>query len=93
MLFRSWSGFLPASVLDRRTKGGLDSYAIAMLTRNRIALRPFLLEGHLARSGLLDQPRLEAALARDARRGDPETYLLFPLIDTEAWARAWLGAP
>jgi asparagine synthase (glutamine-hydrolysing) len=89
----AWSGFLPASVLNRRTKGGLDSYAIAMLDRNRTALRPFLLEGHLARSGLLDRPRLEAALARSARRGDPETYLLFPLIDTEAWARAWLGAP
>ncbi|MFN3457732.1 MAG: asparagine synthase-related protein [Novosphingobium sp.] len=89
----AWSGFLPASVLDRRTKGGLDSYAIAMLTRNRNALRPFLLEGHIARSGLLDRSRLEAALARTARRGDAETYLLFPLIDTEAWARAWLGAP
>lgn len=89
----AWSGFLPASVLHRRTKGGLDSYAIAMLDRNRIALQPFLLEGHLARSGLLDRPRLEAALARTARRGDAETYLLFPLIDTEAWARAWLGAP
>lgn len=89
----AWSGFLPASVLDRRTKGGLDSYAIAMLDRNRNALRPYLLEGHLARSGLLDRTRLEAALARTARRGDAETYLLFPLIDTEAWARAWLGAP
>lgn len=89
----AWSGFLPASVLDRRTKGGLDSYAIAMLTRNRNALRPFLLDGHIARSGLLDRSRLEAALARTARRGDAETYLLFPLIDTEAWARAWLGAP
>lgn len=89
----AWSGILPANVLDRRTKGGLDSYAIAMLDRNRNALRPFLLEGHIARSGLLDRPRLEAALARTARRGDAEVYLLFPLIDAEAWARAWLGAP
>lgn len=89
----AYSGFLPASVLDRRTKGGLDSYAIAMLARNRNALQPFLLEGHVSRSGLLDRQRLEAALARQPRRGDADTYLLFPLIDTEAWVRAWLDEP
>ena len=89
----AYSGFLPASVLVRRTKGGLDSYALAMLDRNRSALQPFLLEGHVSRSGLLDRRRLEAALARQPRRGDADTYLLFPLIDTEAWARAWLGEP
>ena len=89
----AYSGFLPASVLDRRTKGGLDSYAIAMLARNRTALQPFLLEGHVSRSGLLDRQRLEAALARQPRRGDADTYLLFPLIDTEAWVRAWLDEP
>lgn len=89
----AYSGFLPASVLDRRTKGGLDSYAIAMLARNRNALQPFLLEGHVSRSGLLDRQRLEAALARQPRRGDANTYLLFPLIDTEAWVRAWLDEP
>ncbi|WP_169495133.1 asparagine synthase C-terminal domain-containing protein [Novosphingobium olei] len=89
----AYSGFLPASVLDRRTKGGLDSYAIAMLAHNRSALQPLLLEGHVSRSGLLDRRRLEAALARQPRRGDADTYLLFPLIDTEAWASAWLGEP
>jgi hypothetical protein len=47
----AYSGFLPASVLDRRTKGGLDSYAIAMLARNRSALQPFLLEGTCRAAG------------------------------------------
>jgi asparagine synthase (glutamine-hydrolysing) len=89
----AYSGLLPATVLDRRTKGGLDSYALAMLDRNRSALQPFLLEGHVSRSGLLDRRRLEAALARQPRRGDADSYLLFPLIDAEAWTRAWLGEP
>lgn len=89
----AWRSTLPSSVLDRRTKGGLDSYAIAVLARNRNVLGSFLLEGHVSRSGLIDRPKLESALKRTARRGDGDIYSLFPLIDTEAWARAWLGEP
>lgn len=89
----AWADVLPAKVLERRSKGGLDGYSIAMIEANRDALRPFLLEGHAARSGLIDRPALEAVLAGRARRGDTAIYRLFPLIDVEAWARAWLGKP
>jgi len=90
---RAWRDLLPAHVLERRTKGGLDGYAIEALAVNRAKLVPFLLEGHLANAGLIDRSRVEEALRRTVRRGDPEPYLLLPLIDCEAWARAWLGDP
>lgn len=89
----AWAGVLPAKVLGRRSKGGLDGYSIAMIEAHRDALRPFLLEGHVAQSGLIDRPALEAVLASRPRRGDTAIYRLFPLIDIEAWARAWLGEP
>ncbi len=90
---RAWADVLPPKVLDRRSKGGLDGYSIAMIEANRNALHPFLLDGHAARSGLIDRPVLEAVLAGRPRRGDTAIYRLFPLIDVEAWARAWLGEP
>ena len=90
---QAWRNVLPAQILDRRTKGGLDGYAIEALAANRAKLAPFLLEGHLANAGVIDRTRVEAALYQTARRGDVAPYLLLPLIDTEAWARAWLGEP
>lgn len=89
----AWRGHLPAKILDRRTKGGLDGYAIEALATNRVRLTPFLLEGHLARHGLIDRARVEKALHLPVRRGDAAPYLLLPLMDTEAWVRAWLGDP
>jgi asparagine synthase (glutamine-hydrolysing) len=89
----AWRDTLPAQVLERRVKGGLDAYAIDVLAENRTRLMPFLLEGHLAQSGLIDRPRVEQALQGPARRGATVTHLLLPLADTEAWARAWLGDP
>ncbi len=84
---------MPAQILERRSKGALDGYALAALADQREAPRPFLLEGHLARAGILDLAKLEAALSGRARRGDPTASLLLPLIDTESWIRAWLDAP
>ena len=87
----AFAGRMPAQILERRSKGALDGYALAALADQRKALRPFLLEGHLARAGMLDLAKLEAALSGRARRGDPTASLLLPLIDTESWIRAWLG--
>lgn len=87
----AFAGRMPAQILERRSKGALDGYALAALADQREALRPFLLEGHLARAGILDLAKLEAALSGRARRGDPTASLLLPLIDTESWIRAWLG--
>ncbi|WP_298282784.1 asparagine synthase C-terminal domain-containing protein [Novosphingobium sp.] len=80
-------------IRDRRSKGALDGYALAAIEQQAEELLSFLLDGHLARQGLLDLARVECALRERARRADPRAHLLLPLIDTESWLRAWLGDP
>jgi asparagine synthase (glutamine-hydrolysing) len=81
---------LPAKVLDRRSKGGMDAYCIRNFEANRAPLEPFLLEGHLARAGLLDRPAVASFLRRPVGPRDQRFYRLLPVIDAEAWVRGWL---
>lgn len=81
---------LPAKVLDRRSKGGMDAYCIRNFEANRARLEPFLLEGHLARAGLLDRSAVAAFLRRPVGPRDQRFYRLLPVIDAEAWVRGWL---
>lgn len=81
---------LPAKVLDRRSKGGMDAYCIRNFEANRARLEPFLLEGHLTRAGLLDRPAVAAFLRRPIGPRDQRFYRLLPVIDAEAWVRGWL---
>lgn len=80
---------LPAKVLDRRSKGGMDAYCIRNFEANRTRLEPFLLDGHLARAGLLDRPAVAAFLRRPVGPRDQRFYRLLPVIDAEAWVRGW----
>lgn len=81
---------LPAKVLDRRSKGGMDAYCIRNFEANRARLEPFLLEGHLAGAGLLDRPAVASFLRRPVGPRDQRFYRLLPVIDAEAWVRGWL---
>ncbi|NNG56417.1 asparagine synthase-related protein [Sphingomonas paucimobilis] len=81
---------LPAKVLDRRSKGGMDAYCIRNFEANRARLEPFLLEGYLARAGLLDRPAVASFLRRPVGPRDQRFYRLLPVIDAEAWVRGWL---
>lgn len=84
---------LPAEIINRRTKGGMDAYCIRNFEANRARLEPFLLEGHLADAGLLDRPAVAAFLRQPVGVRDDRVYRLFPIIDVEAWLRGWLGDP
>lgn len=87
---RAWRGSLPDRILDRRTKGGLDAYAIQSVELSREALRDFLLGGRLAAFHMIDRRGVELVLASESRRGEDGVHTLLPLIDAEAWLRAWL---
>ncbi len=82
---------LPALVLERRVKGGPDGFGAAILRRHRAAIRERLLDGELARHGIVDRAAIEAQLGGER---PPEAALqvrILDLLDTEAWARAWVG--
>ena len=83
---------LPARVLDRRSKGGMDAYCIRNFEANRSRIEPFLLEGHLAGAGLLDRPVVASFLRQPVSVRDQRFYRLLPIIDAEAWVRGWLGS-
>lgn len=89
----AFRGELPATILDRQTKGMMNAYCARAFQRNREALRPFLLAGHLARAGFIDQDRLAPYLAATGPVRDIEFYGVLTLADVELWLRSWLGEP
>lgn len=88
---QAFRDILPARVLDRRSKGGMDAYCIRNFEANRPRLEPFLLDGHLAQAGLLDRPAVASFLRQPVGSRDQLFYRLLPVIDAEAWVRGWLG--
>ncbi|MGF7151540.1 asparagine synthase (glutamine-hydrolyzing) [Sphingomonas zeicaulis] len=87
----AFAGDLPRDIIGRRGKGGPDSFAVAILRTRLRDARAMLLDGLLARHGIVSRPALEAALTEQAiMRGDDYVRILL-LLDTEAWARHWGG--
>jgi asparagine synthase (glutamine-hydrolysing) len=85
----AFAGRLPPAVLERRSKGDLTAYYGRMLSRSLTVLRPFLIDGLLARERLVDKAALEAILNPDALIVRDATPDLVELIAIEAWARRW----
>lgn len=85
----AFSPLLPEAVAWRRSKGAMDSFIVEIFEANRHRLKPFLLDGGLAASGLIDRDALALVLDdRTPTRGlDYARVMLF--ADVEAWLRAW----
>lgn len=80
---------LPAATIARRSKGTPDSFAMRLFEANSSLLRSMLLDGLLAREGLIDREAVEHALTESGPiRGHGYARLL-QLADVEAWARSW----
>lgn len=79
---------LPAPVIRRRTKGAFDGFGAALINANRSLLRDMLLDGALAREGLISRDRVAMALDRPLSDGEQIVDLL-ALADVGAWVNAW----
>ena len=85
----AFSDMLPEAVVWRRSKGALNGFMVEIYEQAREMLRPFLLDGMLVASGLIDRPALEAALGRTGPvKGDLYGRIL-EFADVEAWLRSW----
>ncbi|MFS0771186.1 asparagine synthase-related protein [Sphingomonas sp. 1P08PE] len=82
---------LPPIVRDRRTKGMMNAFCAKAYQRNRVRFEGLLLEGHLARQGLIDRDALATYLRRPGPLRDNRFYRVLSLADTELWLDAWLG--
>jgi len=80
---------LPPAIVRRTSKAGPDSVMRTLFALRRPQIRDLLLDGLLARHGILDRTATEHALSVDVDREDPVVYRLLDLVEAEAWARVW----
>lgn len=80
---------LPETVLKRRSKGTPDSFLVQIVEAHRDLLRSMLVDGELARMGLVDRGAAAAAFAPAAIALGSNFYRLLRLVDAEAWLRSW----
>lgn len=85
----AFADHLPASILQRRTKGNFTSFNAALFTRHRGALRDMLLGGRLIAQGLLDRGALERYLDADRPLADTAYPEILDLAAVELWTRSW----
>ncbi|MCW2384642.1 MULTISPECIES: asparagine synthase family protein [unclassified Sphingobium] len=86
---RAFAARLPTQIIQRRTKGGPDAFAIDILRTHLKVVRDRLLGGKMAQQGLLDMPSLEAALRLEELSRGANYVRLLLLVDTEAWIDGW----
>jgi asparagine synthase (glutamine-hydrolysing) len=79
---------LPARIVRRRTKGRLESMCARAYADSRERVTEIVLEGELARRGLVDRPCLESYLRIGARALDDSYFRVFDLVALELWLRS-----
>ena len=86
---RAFAPDLPPQIANRRSKGGLEEHVKAVLDSNIDAIRAMLLDGQLARHGVLDRPVLEELLSgRPTAQAGPLSQI-HALVAAEAWVDRW----
>lgn len=81
---------LPQALIQRRSKAELGGYYGRVIAANIDRLRPHLLEGNLARQGLIDRDQVEAALQVEHLIWQGGYLELMMLALVESWTKAWL---
>jgi len=85
----AFSDDLPDIILNRRTKGSPDGFAIELFERNREQIRDLLCGGLLAEHQVIDPAAVEEATPPDQGMTNMRWNRLLMLADVEAWARSW----
>jgi len=86
---QAFAADLPSQIVHRRSKGGLEEHVKAILLSNLKEIRPLLLEGQLARRGLLDLPKVEAVLSGKTSALQGPVSQIHGLVAIEAWISRW----
>lgn len=80
---------LPSEIVHRRSKGTPDAFVVDVLEQNRSHIRESLLEGALAREGLIDTEALARHLGSKKPIQDGVFHRIMALFDAEVWAQGW----
>lgn len=82
---------LPRDILVRTSKAGPDSFLWQFFETYRPIYRELLLDGMLARHGLLDRYSVEQAIKVDSTSASEIIYRVLDLVEAENWVRSWQG--
>ena len=82
---------LPREIMLRTSKAGPESFLHSMFAKHRRAIRDLLMDGLLARHGLIDRSAVDKAMQVDALSGGATIYRILDLTEAENWARSWRG--
>lgn len=88
LLRHAMHGTVPASVLERRTKGDYTTSAYQGLRANADTLRELIHNSRLAEAGILDRNTLMSALDRGINGQSFRLAAFDAVIGTELWLRA-----
>lgn len=81
---------LPSEIISRRSKGGPDNFSLAVFDCYSSAIRELLLDGAMAKAGLLDKAAIETALEHGRPTKASSKLRILALTDAEAWVRNWV---
>jgi len=84
---QAFSRDIPRAIATRQSKGGMEEHVAAILRRDLPFARSLLLDGHLVRQGLLDRPKLEAALTGQLSALGEHLSEIHHYLALEAWVR------
>lgn len=85
---RAFRGLLPDEVLDRRSKGRLESLCLRAYQRHRREIAELLLDGALREANLIDPTELGSYLEREGPPPDYRYFRIFELLSSELWLRS-----
>jgi asparagine synthase (glutamine-hydrolysing) len=89
MARRAFERDLPREIVTRRTKGGQEEHAKAILGRNMDFARNLLLDGQLVRERILERDQVAETLAPGPARLRSGNVELYACLSAEAWVRQW----
>lgn len=85
----AFAGRLPEAILTRRSKGTPDSFSAALYETRRPEIFEFLMDGVLARQGIVDREALGHVLADPSPVKGHDHLRILSIVDVEAWVRAF----
>jgi asparagine synthase (glutamine-hydrolysing) len=80
---------LPQKIIQRRTKGGMESHIKTVLQANIDLVRSLLLDGELCRRGMLDRAKVEALLSGRPTALPGPISQIHAVAAIEAWLSRW----
>ena len=87
----AFAGRVPQEILQRRGKGRYDTLIVRAYEASKPGLRELLLDGWLARRGLIERDAVERALSTQTNNIEATYSRVIMLADTESWCRMILG--